>query len=59
MRTEQQALLDELKRIWEQHPTLRFMQILGNLFDYGHDPYYLGDKDLIGKLRHTYGEAVK
>lgn len=47
-------VLDLIKSIWEKDPDLRLMQLLGNLFRYDFDPYYVEDDELVKKLKETY-----
>ena len=47
-------VLDLIKNIWDKNPDLRLMQLLGNLFEHGYDPYYIEDDELIKKLKERY-----
>lgn len=49
-------VLDLIKSIWERNPDLRLMQLLGNLFEYGYDSYYVEDDKLIEKLNEIYNK---
>jgi uncharacterized protein YihD (DUF1040 family) len=49
-------LLDLIKKLWEKNPDLRLLQMLGNLFNSGFDPYYTEDDILYKKLIQMYGD---
>ena len=49
-------VLDLIKKLWEENPDLRLLQMLGNLFNSGFDPYYTEDDILYEKLIQMYGD---
>ena len=47
-----EEIVSRLLAIWKQNPTLRLMQLLGNVF-LG-DTYYLEDYDMIQEVKSFY-----
>lgn len=48
-------ILNRLLAVWEENPSLRLMQLLGNVFR--NDPYYIEDYDAIRVVEEFYGPA--
>ena len=49
-----EGVLKVLGKVWKENPDLRLMQLLGNLWDYNYDPYYLPDEKLVQMLSSVY-----
>lgn len=52
--TEKDEVIARLLALWKQHPQLRLMQLLGNVFR--RDPYYVEDFDAVEILEQAYAE---
>jgi len=50
-------ILEQIRKIWEQHPDLRLCQLIGNVFP-GGDNYYREDELLSDRLTGQYGELA-
>lgn len=50
------AIVDEVTARWQQMPDMRLMQLLGNCFPAGNDPYYVDDDELLERLHIVYDE---
>jgi hypothetical protein len=40
---------------WQQRSDMRLMQLLGNCFPAGHDPYFVEDEELMKRLQAVLG----
>ena len=60
MTPEQQEIIDIITKIWEQNPSLRFLQLIGNCTGpiATRDIYFISDDTLKGALEHTYSDYV-
>lgn len=50
------VLLNEISRIWTEHPEFRLSQIIGNVLPskFQNDSYYLEDDELLQLLKEVY-----
>ena len=47
-------ILSIIEKVWKKNPDLRLMQLLGNCWTSGHDPYYIEDDELLKKIQQSY-----
>lgn len=47
-------VLEEIRKVWEQHPDMRLTQLIGNVF-HG-DNYHVEDDKLVDGIKNFYGK---
>jgi hypothetical protein len=52
--SQKEEITRRLLALWKANPDLRFMQLLGNVFDRRGDPYYVEDYAMIEVLEEYY-----
>jgi hypothetical protein len=53
---EQEKLLAAIRKVWESYPSLRFLQLIGNVFGpvSSNDIYYIANDIFLDRLLYTY-----
>jgi uncharacterized protein YihD (DUF1040 family) len=54
MKNNNEEVLKQIKKIWNELPELRLMQLLLNSMDPKDDHYYITDNQLINRLKSYY-----
>ncbi len=56
LKLSQKALLKRIKKVWKGNPSLRFGQLIANIYSWerDEDPYYVEDIDFIKEIERYY-----